>query len=219
MRPALQRRMAKEVKRGSLIVFEGLDRVGKSTQAKLLVDYLNRHKITARSMRFPDRTTAIGKLIDQHLSGKFNADDHAIHLLFSANRWEKNSEMKAALQAGITLVVDRYYHSGAAYSSVKGLDMNWCLGPEAGLLEPDIVIYMNLPLAGAAKRSGFGKERYETKEMQSGVKSAFQALMKKRSSWVVVDGSPSIEEVGEEVIEIALNTIKFCHDQPIKITE
>lgn len=38
---------------------------------------------------FPDRTTAVGRMIDAYLSSKAELDDAAIHLLFSANRWEK----------------------------------------------------------------------------------------------------------------------------------
>lgn len=38
---------------------------------------------------FPDRTTATGKGISDYLKGSLEADDAAIHLLFSANRWEK----------------------------------------------------------------------------------------------------------------------------------
>ena len=37
---------------------------------------------------FTDRTTAIGKAIDEYLNNKVELEDHAIHLLFSANRWE-----------------------------------------------------------------------------------------------------------------------------------
>lgn len=39
-------------------------------------------------MYFADRSTAIGKTIDSYLQGKSEIDDHAIHLMFSANRWE-----------------------------------------------------------------------------------------------------------------------------------
>jgi dTMP kinase len=42
----------------------------------------------AELYRFPDRTTAIGVLIDQYLAKTIDLDDKAVHLLFSANRWE-----------------------------------------------------------------------------------------------------------------------------------
>ena len=43
----------------------------------------------AELWRFPDRTTAIGKMINSYLTSQSEIDDAAVHLLFSANRWEK----------------------------------------------------------------------------------------------------------------------------------
>ena len=78
------------VKRGSLIVFEGCDRSGKTTACKRLVDYFNANQNhSAKFMRFPDRSTEVGQAIDGYLKGQRELDDHVIHLLFSANRWEK----------------------------------------------------------------------------------------------------------------------------------
>lgn len=96
--------------RGAFIVLEGLDRSGKSTQVAKLVDRLNQTGHKARLQKFPgaspqpspfqafpverclttapDRTTAIGKMIDAYLQSHAELDDRAIHLLFSANRWE-----------------------------------------------------------------------------------------------------------------------------------
>ncbi len=45
--------------------------------------------VEAELWRFPDRFTAIGRMIDSYLTGKTDTDDAAVHLLFSANRWEK----------------------------------------------------------------------------------------------------------------------------------
>ena len=80
------------VKRGTFIVFEGCDRSGKTTVCKKLVDFLNDKKLEkAKFMRFPDRTTEVGSAINDYLKGQKELDDHVIHLLFSANRWEKVS--------------------------------------------------------------------------------------------------------------------------------
>lgn len=75
--------------RGAFILFEGVDRCGKTTQAKRLVERLNALGRAAVFMNFPDRGTAIGKQINAYLSQAEELDDRAVHLLFSANRWEK----------------------------------------------------------------------------------------------------------------------------------
>ena len=84
-------------KRGALIVLEGLDRSGKSSQCLKLASSLASQGFPVEAWRFPDRTTAMGKMISSYLSSKEDMDDRTIHLLFSANRWEKRSFSKSPL--------------------------------------------------------------------------------------------------------------------------
>merc|ERR1719387_2331238 len=73
--------------RGLFVVFEGLDRSGKSTQSKELVKRLE-ERGPVRWTCFPDRATAIGVLIDLYLRRQIELPDETIHMLFCANRWE-----------------------------------------------------------------------------------------------------------------------------------
>lgn len=101
-------------------MLEGVDRSGKSTQCRKLVESLKTLSIPAELMVFPDRTTYTGKLINEYLSSKdVDLNDYAVHLLFTANRWENVDKMKRLLFEGTTLVVDRYSYSGVAFSAVK----------------------------------------------------------------------------------------------------
>src|SRR5205809_4314606 len=109
------------MKRGAFIVLEGLDHSGKTTQCKCLVERLTKEGYKVESMRFPDRTTPIGKLIDTHLKSDVELSDEAIHLLFSANRWELHKIIMDKLSEGITIICDRYAYSGWAYGAAKGL--------------------------------------------------------------------------------------------------
>jgi len=106
-------------KRGAFLVFEGVDRSGKSTQVKRLVEKLNNKSIDAELLRFPDRTTATGKIINTYLQNGVELDDKAIHLLFSANRWEASKTIKDKLEKGVTLIVDRYAYSGVCFTAAK----------------------------------------------------------------------------------------------------
>ncbi|XP_021755618.1 thymidylate kinase-like isoform X1 [Chenopodium quinoa] len=81
--------------RGALVVLEGLDRSGKSSQCIQLLSHLQSIGYSAELWRFPDRNTAVGQMICAYLSNQSNLDDHTIHLLFSANRWEKRWLMPA----------------------------------------------------------------------------------------------------------------------------
>ena len=69
--------------------------------------------------------------------------NEAVHLLFSMNRWEMKRQLVDVLQSGQDVVCDRYAYSGVAYSVAKGLDFQWCLGADRGLVLPDLVLYFD----------------------------------------------------------------------------
>ncbi|RYO77820.1 hypothetical protein DL764_010176 [Monosporascus ibericus] len=165
--------------RGAFIVFEGMDRAGKTTQAKLLQVRFIESGREVRFMRFPDRTTPIGRMIDSYLRGQSEVEDHVIHLLFSANRWEAVNKIKAELAAGHTVICDRFYHSGIVYSAAKqlpSLSLSWAKAPEVGLPRPDVVLFLDLEEAVARRRGGWGGEVYEKGEMQRRVRELFWGL-------------------------------------------
>ncbi|XP_026642313.1 thymidylate kinase isoform X3 [Microtus ochrogaster] len=81
--------MAMASRRGALIVLEGVDRAGKTTQGHRLVTALCASGHRAELLRFPERSTEIGKLLNSYLEKKTELEDHSVHLLFSANRWEQ----------------------------------------------------------------------------------------------------------------------------------
>lgn len=70
--------------------------------------------------------------------------NEAVHLLFAMNRWEAKSKILELLAQGTHVVCDRYSFSGVTYSCARGLDFDWCLGAERGLLQPDLVFYIDL---------------------------------------------------------------------------
>ncbi|KAH3973983.1 hypothetical protein HBI38_093930 [Parastagonospora nodorum] len=190
--------------RGKLIVLEGLDRAGKSTQCQLLVSSLQEAGLKVRHMRFPDRTTPIGQMINAYLAGDTESEDHVIHLLFSANRWEAAASIEADLRAGTTIIIDRYYYSGCVYSAAKhnpSMTLEWCRKPDVGLPRPDLCVFLDISADDAAKRGGYGTEKYEKKEMQDRVRELFETLMgrKEGEDFVRIDAGASLEEVQRKV--------------------
>jgi dTMP kinase len=150
-------------RRGAFILLEGVDRCGKTTQAKLLLQRLLQMGIAAVSMRFPDRTTPTGQIIHEYLQQQSELDDRSIHLLFSSNRWEAATNIQNLLRAGTTIVCDRYAYSGVAFSAAKRdhqtgqplLDLEWCKAPDRGLPAPDCVLFLDLSPDQAEARGGY----------------------------------------------------------------
>ncbi|XP_039343526.1 thymidylate kinase isoform X2 [Mauremys reevesii] len=174
--------VAMACRRGALVVLEGVDRTGKTTQSRRLVEALRACGHLAELLRFPDRTTEIGQLIGSYLENKSNLEDHTVHLLFSANRWEQVPLIKEKLNQGITLVVDRYAFSGVAFTSAKeNFSLDWCKQPDVGLPRPDLILFLQLSTSEAAKRGDFGNERYENRSFQEKVLQNYYHLIKDKT--------------------------------------
>jgi len=113
-------------------------------------------------------TTQVGMLINDYLTSSIQTDDRAIHLLFSANRWEAAPILVTTLAQGTNIICDRYAYSGVAFTSAKTMDdrscssysgggdltLDWCIGPDIGLPAPDAVIFLDLDQDEAEKRGG-----------------------------------------------------------------
>jgi len=199
--------------RGQLILIEGLDRSGKSTQASILASRFTQSKL----IKFPERSTAIGQLINEYLTNKqFQLSDQSAHLLFLANRWELNQEILNLLHQGYFVILDRYIYSGIAYTLAKHKDMEttgateatsvdsstnlsnveWLLAPDKGLPKPDLTMFLTLDMDEISSRKGWGDERYEMVEFQSRVKQCFLEVLDDAS-----DPSVRIVDVGKKSIE------------------
>ena len=64
--------------------------------------------------------------------------------------------IKNDLADGTTLICDRYAYSGVAFSSSKGMDIDWCINCDRGLVAPDAVIYLDMPVEETMKVNATG---------------------------------------------------------------
>ena len=193
--------MANTDERGSLIVFEGCDRPGNTTQVGKLVESLIKEGKPTKMIRFPDSTMDIGSVINSYLTDNKEVDDRAIHLLFSANRWEMVKVILDTLQEGTSVIIDQYAYGGVAFSAAKeGLTLEWCKQPDIGLPKPDLVCYMDVTEGVVKDREDPGEERYELSQFQRKVKENYMNLYD--PSWVTVPTEGTLIEVEEELHHI-----------------
>ncbi|KAK9361355.1 thymidylate kinase-domain-containing protein [Lipomyces starkeyi] len=206
--------------RGLLVVFEGLDRAGKTTQCQLLYEKLAKRLGAGRVrvQKVPDRSTQIGQAINAYLVSRTHLPDQAIHLLFSANRWELRESILSSLAAGQTVILDRYVPSGVAYSMAKGIpdmSLEWCLAPDRGLPQPDVTIFLDVDPENAklqTARADFGRERYEVSEFQAKVRESFKTILGD-------DANPGALRMGKVITIDAsqeLDTVATCIWDAIK---
>ncbi|XP_050577793.1 thymidylate kinase [Bombus affinis] len=200
--------------RGALIVLEGCDRAGKSTQAKLLVNALKQRDIPVEQRAFPDRTTATGEIINNYLNRKLNFSLETAHMLFSANRWECKDEILKSLYSGTTVVIDRYAGSGAAYTAaMTNRCLNWCKAPDRGLPSPDVIIFLNVSNETQCSRSNWGSERYENNEIQSQVASNYKKIMDQ--TWYIINADDSKSSIHSQILQKVLDIIDKVKNLPV----
>jgi dTMP kinase len=189
-------------KPGRLIVFEGGEASGKSTQAARLATDLG-----AVLTREPGGT-AIGKRIRELVldPGASAMAPSTEALLMAADRAQHVTEVIApALDAGKDVVTDRYVPSSLAYQGYgRGMDVDALrrVSTEmAAAAEPDLVVLLEVPASIAAGRLQ-GRDRMEAAgdEFHARVADGYRRLASADPDrWIVVDGDGSVDEVAERV--------------------
>ena len=193
--------------RGLLIAFEGGDRAGKSTQIKLLKKNLlnSRNDYNVEIYKFPS-----WKIIIDYIKNDQEMNDKTIHLLFSAERWEKSTEIIEKLKRGTHILLDRWAYSGVAYSAAKsGMNYEWCKMSDRGLPEPDLVCYLQVSEETAMKRSQWGESRYDNENLQIKIKENFNRMRTGR--WVSFQEG-TIEEIEQMILKIVKSIMTLDYE-------
>lgn len=192
--------------KGKIIVFEGIDKAGKTTQAKLLEKELGSKCVR---IDFPDYTTPVGKEIKQFLDGKRNYPDEVKMMLLSANRWEKKGEIEKMVGKGTTVIMNRYYQSNLVYGISKGLKLDWLLSLDKGLPKADLVIVIDIRPHTLVSRSKNVVDTFEKDlELIRRVKKNYKILANK-FNWRTVEGEKSVDEVHNQVLRIVRKIVKI----------
>jgi dTMP kinase len=189
--------------RGRIIVIEGVDKAGKQTQARLLVESLKLSGRICVVVDFPDYNTPIGMEIKAFLEGKREYPNELKHMLLSANRWERKSEIESMIEKGTIVIMNRYYQSNLVYGVSNGLNINWLANLERGLPKEDIVIVLDVSSTVLTERSterdldSFEKNQKLLLEVNKNYHK-----LAKQFKWKIINGEKSKEQVHQEIMNI-----------------
>jgi len=188
---------------GRLIVFEGADASGKSTQARRLAERLG------ADLTFQFGATAIGAAIRSILLDPAHSelDDRAEALLVIADKAQHVAEIVGpALERGETVVSDRFTASTSAYQGYgRGLDL---AGLDAMMrfathgIEPDLTVLLDVPWSVARIRLGDQMDRIEGAgaDFHTRVRDGYLAMAAADPGrWVVVDADGTVDEIAARV--------------------
>ena len=201
------------------ITFEGCEGCGKTTQSKLLANYLTKQNITCVTTREPGGTNSGETIRDLLLKG-------------SADAWQKNTEVllhmaarsehitqviKPALSAQKTVICDRFIDSTVAYQGYGhklGADYVMTLhNLTFDSLMPDITFILDVDLDISFKRIKQRSEadRYEQMELDfhTRVKQGFRMIAKQQPErCFLIDGTNSVEAVNLQIIDFIEQKLK-----------
>ncbi|MBR2293336.1 MAG: dTMP kinase [Clostridia bacterium] len=199
---------------GRLIVLEGIDGAGKTTQAERLEAHLlaqgRRVVRTAEPTGFPT-----GVALRAALGGKIKKSECEMAALFTEDRIAHNIHPTEGLQAllaeGIDVICDRYYYSTLAYQG-HATDYDWVkimnlLCPE--IRKPDLCIYLDLTPEQSLERIRAGRasvEIYENEETLGRVRRAFLRVLADLAATdriAIVNAYRSPDEIAAEIAALA----------------
>ena len=216
---------------GKLIVIEGLDGSGKSTQLSLLPDRLSANGIDCRTVSFPDYESDSSALVKMYLSGKFgtkpsDVNPYAASAFYTVDRYASyKSVWGEYYNAGGTVVSGRYTTSNAVHQTSKLPEsewkafLDWLYDFEYGKIaipKPDKVIFLDMPVGVSQKlldrrySAGGGKDIHEsdTEYLENCRKAA--VFTADYSGWSIIPcaagGEPrSVEEISDDILKEVLS--------------
>jgi len=197
-------------RKGRFIVLEGLDGSGKSTQARMIEEYLVSRGFEVMRTGEPQSDRPTGKLLREILGGNEKCDPRVTAALFAADRIDHVTRPGGILEAivrGSFVICDRYYLSNLAYNSSEcGFDWIAQLNSEAArLCKPDLHIFVDVPPERSFDRlkNRQATEIYEKLDYLARVRKNYLAVFEKlkdSENIAVIDGTPDKETVFREIL-------------------
>lgn len=188
------------------VSLEGVDGSGKSTQARLLAEALGPETLLIRE---PGGTDAAERIRELLADPSFELDSFAELLLFSAARADLVSRViRPALEAGRTVVADRFADSSVAYQGgARGLGTSHVLSLTDTVIDglwPDVTVLLRIdPEAGLGRAAGEDRFESEGVELQRAVAVAYEEIAAvARDRVVVVEAEGTVEEVHARVLAV-----------------
>lgn len=192
------------MKKGKLIVFEGIDGSGKTTQLNLLKEYLGSQEILNETIDFPRyRDSFHGKTVSKYLKGEFGGVDavspYLISLAYALDRATAKREMNTWLREGKIILANRYATSNMAHQAAKLPEkkknefLSWLQELEYRvnkIPKEDLVIYLHVPVATAQSlltRRG-NRDVHERKyEFLTASEVMYKRLSRRFSHWLKIN--------------------------------
>ncbi len=188
-------------RKGRLIVFEGIDGTGKSTQIRHLRAYLESQGREVVQSFEPTYGQFGKQLRESAATGRLSLEEE-VELFYKDRREHVDTLIAPALARGAWVLLDRYYLSMMAYQGARGADTaeirrhNEEFAPV-----PDAVVWLDIPVQVAFDRIGCRGER-DAFETEAGLTACREVFASIHEPWMLrVDADATVEEVAQRVLD------------------
>ena len=195
------------MKKGKLIVFYGVNNLGKTTQAELLEKELIKKEIKILRLKYPlYRLTPSGAYLNDYLRGgnilKFSARESQI--LNALDRHQFQEQLIQYLNEGKTVIAEDYFGTGIAWGIRNGVDKDFLININSKLIKPDLAILFDGKRFVSGKEKGHRHE--EDDELTKKVRQVHLDLAKE-FDWKIINANQSIEDVYKDIFKIVKSFI------------
>ena len=199
---------------GRLLIFEGLDGSGKSTQAALIAKWLAAQGYRVFSTEWNSSELVSGVIKRGKKKGLLTPTTFSLlHATDFADRFER--KILPPLRAGYLVVCDRYAHTAFVRDAARGCDPSWVRTIYSFAPKPDLAFYFRVPVATTLKRKLASRQKinYYEAGMDLGLSDEieesyqrFQSRLKREydriaeaDRFTVIDSSRPVEEIQREL--------------------
>ena len=191
------------------IVLEGIDGAGKSTQIKMLKEWLESNGLRVETIVEPT-DMEVGKLIRKLLTRSDATSDtmqKTLGLLFAADRLILMDKIEQLEKDNIVVISDRSFYSSLSYQDPQ----DWIKEINKFAKIPDLVLLLDLDVKKSVERCD-GTDEFENEEFLTGVKQNYLDLAQSNDNFKIIDANNGPNKVSSDIKKAVAPLFDICKD-------
>ncbi|HNV12279.1 MAG TPA: hypothetical protein PK686_02675 [bacterium] len=195
------------IKKGKLIVFYGTNNLGKSTQAKILIERLKEKNIEAEYLKYPIYDLApSGPVLNDYLrnGNPYNLSAREAQIIYCLNRTQYQKTLEEKLNSGINIIAEDYTGTGIAWGMGAGVEQEFLENINSHLLKEDIALLFDGERFKEAVEKNHKHEQND--EFSQKVRKIHLDLGKKYN-WEMINANLTIEEISHIIFEKIIKSL------------
>ena len=191
------------------IVLEGIDGAGKSTQIKMLKEWLESNGLRVETIVEPT-DLEVGKLIRKLLTRSDATSDtmqKTLGLLFAADRLILMDKIEKIEKDNVVVISDRSFYSSLSYQDPQ----DWIKEINKFAKIPDLVLLLDLDVKKSVERCD-GTDEFENEEFLTGVKQNYLDLAKSNDNFKIIDANNGPNKVSSDIKKAVAPLFDICKD-------